>query len=79
MKRGATRAADLSSVSATQVIREFPYTKPQTIHRYSHNLTEESRKSISEPKTFARSRALSLKQSVRESNLDLSRCAIIRQ
>jgi hypothetical protein len=42
MKRGGamTRANDMSSVSATQVIREYPYTKPQTIHRYSHNLTE---------------------------------------
>lgn len=42
MKRGGTmtRTNDLSSVSATQVIREYPYTKPQTIHRYSHNLTE---------------------------------------
>lgn len=79
MKRGATRAADNTSVSATQVIREFPYTKPQTIiHRYSHNHTEESRKSTSEPKQF-RSRALSLKQSVRDSNLDLSTFGIIRQ
>lgn len=47
MKRGAGRTTDVTSASATQVIREYPYTKPQTIHRYSQNLTEESRKSQS--------------------------------
>jgi hypothetical protein len=51
MKRGIVKVPDYSSASATQMIKEYPYTKPQTIHRYGHNVmteaAEQGRKSFS--------------------------------
>jgi hypothetical protein len=51
MKRGMVKVPDYSSISATQMIKEYPYTKPQTIQRYNNNLkteiVDQSRKSYS--------------------------------
>ena len=66
----------------TQNVKEYPYLKPQTIHRYDKFKTEEhgGRKSYSEGKTVynghgQRSTSLNLKKNlknVKENNLDLS-------
>ena len=78
-RRAITKVPEHSSSTVTQNTKEYPYIKPQTIHRYSKMKTEEnptkfSRKSFSEGKTmYSYQRSLNLKKNMKENNLDLSK------